>query len=225
MKIQIPVSPLDCENHPQPTHGQRDENYTSNHLPSATKNTPYARIQRINEKNSPHIRSFCLERTPLSDIDNLAGCLAPGVGDRKASTGCSPTAAALPEFQSSQEPLDPSQSTPTLVTGTSKKKQPGSERKREQQAKIEALQRELTQLKDFVVELDGDKRATERLLEEEKESNRAMAQEFALREGALQNRIGTLKAMLKMVSLEKDRLMSFQAIEQRGQRRMKQTNA
>ena len=71
----------------------------------------------------------------------------------------------------------------------------------------------MADLKDFVVELDGSKRTMERLLEEEKEAHITSAREFALREGALRNRIATLSAMLKMVSLEKERLISFGAIE------------
>ena len=79
--------------------------------------------------------------------------------------------------------------------------------------KIEALEREVADLKDFVVELNSSKRTMERLLEEEKEAHATLAREFALREGALQNRIMTLKGMLKMVSLEKERLISFGVME------------
>ncbi len=222
MRIAVPLSPLDQLNPLDPLDPVGN---SENIVPAGGNSTldstlvfrsaksTHARIREVNA-SSPRastIYSFpCLERTPLSDIDNSAGF----------STRSSPATSQL-EFRKREQQVSlpvpaPSpagqaeaseQSTPTLITG------PGSAPGTHRRQKIEALQREVADLKDFVVELDGSKRTMERLLEEEKEAHITSAREFALREGALRNRIATLSAMLKMVSLEKERLISFGAIE------------
>ena len=221
MRIAVPLSPLDQPNTLDPVDpaGNSENVVPVENSPldfRSAKSTPqYARIREVNA-SSPRgstIHSFpCLERTPLSDIDNLRGF----------STRSSPAKSQL-EFRKREQQVSLSvpapspasqieakeQSTPTLVTGPP----PGSAPRTHRRQKIESLERELADLKDFVVERDSSKRTTERLLEEEKEAHATMAGEFALREGALRNRITTLSAMLKMVSLEKERLISFGVIE------------
>lgn len=210
MRIEVPLSPLDGENAEIARQVGKSLDETRIH--------PHARIQQVNA-STPHstIRSFCLERTartPLSDLTDKNASHLPGTksGKQKLSSqdefrlreqGSSAVTASREEEE---------QTTPTLVTGLT----PGSAKKRHSRhaERIESLERELASLKDFVVELDGEKRETERLLEEEKEARMAMAKEFALREGAMQNRIRTLQGMLKMVSMEKERLISYGSSEQ-----------
>jgi hypothetical protein len=215
MRIQVPLSPLDCENgNPQYQPESNDLNRGS-----TKKQNPLLRVKQVNaQDSSPHIRSYCLERTPLSDIDNLPAELS----DRETSPGSSPSQGGLavglpdevdmPEFRIREE----ESSTPTLITGSARKKnnKKASFVDVTQQAKIDALEAELAELKDFVVDMDRQRRSAERLLEEERESREIMKKEFTLKEGALQNRICTLRSMLKMVSLEKDRLISFQQLEE-----------
>ena len=228
MRIAVPLSPLDQLDPLDPS--ENSENVVPVHVPrnplvfSSSKTTPQlARIQHVNA-NSPRastIHSFpCLERTPLSEIDNSVDIRSsPDKSQlefRKREQQHASVSVPVPD------PFPPTlneyhaeeQSTPKLITGI----HPGSTKKHarhseQQQQKIEALEREVASLKDFVVELDSSKRTIERLLEEEKEARATMAREFALREGALHGRIKTLKGMLKMVSLEKERLVSFSSIE------------
>jgi hypothetical protein len=227
MRIAVPLSPLDPveiggKSGKSGKSGEFDD--SENVVPAqnsslasrSVKSTAQdARIREVNASSprSSTIHSFpCLERTPLSDIDNSAGF----------STRSSPAKSQL-EFRKREQHVslsvtapspasqsqDKEQATPTLVTGPP----PGSAMRTHRRQKIEALEREVADLKDFVVELNSSKRTMERLLEEEKEAHATLAREFALREGALQNRIMTLKGMLKMVSLEKERLISFGVME------------
>lgn len=226
MRIEVPLSPLDVENDVEARQSNGKRLISLN---CCSKSTPLARIQAVNASTPHSVQSFCLERTPLSDIHNnneTHRFAFSGSAHEKLGSGND-------EFRLREQGLaiaqpESEQSTPTLVTGMT----PGSAKKRHSRhsrlehkdigvdngidnagEKIAALERELASLKDVVVELDGSKRAIERLLEEEREARVTMAREFALREGALYSRIETLKGMLKMVSLEKERLISFETVE------------
>ncbi len=264
MKIEVPLSPYEektpttCENsHTRSTTGR--------------KATPY-RVKKINtDTNSPSLRSFRLDRAPLSDIGNAESTVVTeSVGPKAA-----PDLISLTPLDIKSHKENTTESTPTLVTGSAKKscrvkKSVGNDvidllsfderfpthndddvsqdektiqqlreqircleleltNSKEEGHKVndseeDSLRRELSELKDFIVEMDSEKRRLEKMLMEEKgerirlEKQIAAIEEksgraFALKESAMQSRISSLQAMLQMVSLEKDRLVQYTMME------------
>ena len=86
---------------------------------------------------------------------------------------------------------------------------------------------ELEDVKNLVAQIDAEKRDVERLLEAERKARRCLEEEVdalksakkenhvSEKEIALQNRVMNLQSMLKMVSMEKDRLAQFSMVERR----------
>lgn len=261
MKIEVPLSPYEEKT---PTTNENSHSRST----TGRKGTPY-RVKQINtDDNSPSLRSFRLDRVPLSDIGNAESTVVTeSVGPKAA-----PDLITLTPLDIGYYKENTVESTPTLVTGSAKKtcrlKKSGKDmmdflsfdqrfpihddftedgniirqlreqiscleqelaHSKEEESKVngseeESLRRELSDLKNFIVEMDSEKRRLEKLLMDEKgerlrleKENAALEQrlgeEFALKESAMQSRISSLQAMLQMVSLEKDRLVQFTMME------------
>lgn len=258
MKIEVPLSPYD-EKTPT-TH----ENVHSRST-TGRKATPF-RVKKLHD-TSPSVRSFRLDRFPLSDIGNGGSTVVTdSVGPKDA-----PDLISLTPLNTGDNKENSSDATPTLVTGSAKKSgrvkesdnamidllsldqtchvpHSGSEqektiqelreqigfleeelaRSRQQGGMVndsgeDALRQELSELKDFIVEMDSEKRRLENMLIEERNRRiglekevalqKESAERYAMKEAAVQSRISSLKAMVRMVSLEKEKLTQFTMME------------
>lgn len=283
MKIEVPLSPY--EEATIGTTPTTNENIHT-HGTSGRKQTPF-RVKKVNtDDNSPSLRSFRLERAPLSDIGNgESTVVTESVGPKAMFDLITLTPLHGGKNESKDERVDSGNETPTVVTGSTKKssskKKPEratvdllsfdqrnpahddvhhakeveyervirdlreqvgflenelSHSREQQQAGArefaeEALRKELAELKDFIVDMDAEKRKVEKMLAEEKEErirlekevsklqstresmDATAANKFALREAAMQSRITSLKAMVSMVSMEKERLVNYTTME------------
>ena len=256
MKIEVPLSPYDEKT---PT---TQENVHSRST-TGRKATPF-RVKKLHD-TSPSVRSFRLDRFPLSDIGNGGSTVVTdSVGPKDA-----PDLISLTPLNTGNNKENSSDAMPTLVTGSVKKSgrvkesdnamidllsldqtcHVGSEhhertiqelreqvgfleeelaRSRQQGGTVndsgeDALRQELSELKDFIVEMDSEKRRLENLLIEERNRRIGLEREvalqkesvatYAMKEAAMQGRISSLKAMVRMVSLEKEKLTQFTMME------------
>lgn len=280
MKIEVPLSPYEeATVDKTPT---TDENARST---TGRKATPF-RVKKINtDDNSPSLRSFRLERVPLSDIGNGGSTVVTESVRPKAT----PDLITLTPLHIASNQKNSDDVTPTLVTGSAKKSSrrkdayvgtidllsfdhdssmhtavessqhkysstveelrehigllEGELARYKEQGRSEglvvttshsdedALKQELSDLKDFIVEMDVEKRKLEKMLADEKDARVRLEQElealrqarqavdvtaqetFAMKEAAMQTRISSLKAMLRMVSLEKEKLVQYTMLE------------
>jgi len=252
MKIEVPLSPWEDtgivdEVANCPTTGKSKG--------SIRKPTPFrARKVKVNE-NSPDVRSFCLERMPLANIANEQSVATTESATKAQGSpldliSLTPLA---PRYQENIQDSS-NEETPTMIMGSVKKAsraQPAEvdllsfggevihdsrdDTIQNLRDRVDFLERELVQsqergneledVKNFVVQIDAEKRDVERLLEAEKTARRGVEEELdalkslqkqnkvSEKEIALQNRVKNLQAMLKMVSMEKDRLAQFSMVE------------
>ena len=251
MKIEVPLSPWESDI----GNVTPNENATAKPV-SGRKATPFRskKVHQLNE-NSPDVRSFCLDRPPLADIgneenvtesarDKVVGdliTLTPMTGHKnntsedgtpKIFTGGKGEAVKRVDRQGIVPVPDLLSFDPVGDGGTSVQQLQETIEFLEgelvkSRAPQDALEKEVEELKDFVVVMDKEKRAVEKRLEDALvevhdmkvtlEEARAEASERVTgtrtREIALQNKVRSLQAVLQMVTSEKEALTQFSCME------------